>query len=36
MKDKQLILNTRKMLGFRLADVFIGNKRGRIRAPGSQ
>jgi len=27
MKDKQIILNTRKMLGFRLADVFKGNKK---------
>ena len=27
MKDKQLTLNTRKMLGFRLADVFKGNKK---------
>ena len=27
MKDKQIILNTRKMLGFRLTDVFKGNKK---------
>lgn len=27
MKDKQLTLNTRKMLGFRLANVIIGNKK---------
>ena len=27
MKDKRLTLNTCKMLGFRLADVFKGNKK---------
>ncbi len=27
MKDKQLTLNTRKMLGFRLANVTISNKK---------